>query len=122
MDIKTVKLGEVKPGFYQKEKPVKVFVITLGDGSVVNIPQNNPDHAAYRHVEEWYLAQKKKPFDFKFEAAPDLRDRDADALAANNDEDGSGISLNAEQTADAKLPAINLTREQRREIAEKQQK
>lgn len=93
-----------------------VFMVDLKNGETVSVPAFDPRNKDYWEVRAWYFEQKTKPFEFDFLDIPEAQPE------PETDEDGSGITLSAEQTKDAKLPAVNLTREQRREIAEKQQK
>lgn len=90
-----------------------VFMVDLKNGETVSVPAFDSRNKDYWEVREWYFKQKKQPFAFDFEDIPEAQPE------PKSNEDGSGITLSAVQTKDAKLPAVNLTREQRREIANK---
>lgn len=59
MDIKKVKLLE-------DSTVITSFQVTLKDGQEMVIPAS-PENRHYWEVREWYLSQKKEPFEFKFE-------------------------------------------------------
>lgn len=114
MDIKTVKLTDVLD-LENKPTGEKLFLIVDEDGTEV-FATTSPDNRHYWEVREWYLKQKKSPFEFDFEDTPEAE------AEPETDEDGSGLALTAEQSKDAKLPQTNLTREQRKEISERNNK
>lgn len=119
MDIKKVEYRKPDPKALKEGKPTwsfEQFVVTTKDGNELSVPLD-PRNLQYQEIQAWYEKQKSKPFEFKFETTPDLTDERSAALLPNNDENGKGINLTADQTADARLLETNLTREQRREIA-----
>jgi len=119
-DFKKVELVYPEDENGKRTSDLPNFVITLTDGQQIAFIATDHLNRYYYEVKAWYDKQKKKPFTFKFEELP-RPDFEPDAPAPDDQgERPIEPKLTGVQTADAKLPAQNLTREQRREIAAKE--
>lgn len=108
-NIKSVSLNLPDRKDPLKDGAKDVFDVTTNDGTQVIVPIDTANRD-YWVIREWYLAQKKKPFDFKFEALPEAKPE------PETDEDGSGLVLTSNQIEDADLPEVNLTDDQLAEL------
>lgn len=64
-----MKITDVKFEQPDKEKypgANDIFRVTFEDGTESLVPAEATDNRHYREVKEWYEAQKKPPFKFKF--------------------------------------------------------
>lgn len=109
MDIKKVEL--LQPNKEQLDMGAVVSFNVITPDDVIIVVPADPTNVHYWEIKAWYDRRKKPPFDYKFEDLPEAKPE------PESDEDGSGMTLASVQTEDAKLPEINLTKEQRKEIS-----
>jgi len=115
MEIKSVEHRKPDAKALKKGEPTWLtehFFVVTKEGDEMTVP-TDPNNRHYMELRDWYDQQAPKPFKFDFEKVVEAEP------TPETEEDGSGITMTAEQTKDAKLPAINLTKEQRTEIATK---
>lgn len=92
------------------------------EGNEALVP-DDINNVHYALVREWYNRHKKPGFEFKFKDDPQPGDSDAEQSAAapvpETDDQGAEsatLAVSATQTKATKLPALNLTKDQRKEI------
>lgn len=110
-EIKSVSLNTPNKKDPMSAGAVEVFNVTHKDGQVLQVPAD-PSNRHYWMVREWYNRHKKPGFEFDFADIAEPKPE------PESDEDGSGLTIAAVQTENANLPDVNLTKAQRKEIAD----
>lgn len=112
MDIKSVEYRKPDPKAQKADKPtwmMEHFFVVTKDGDELTVPVD-PRNRHYMEVRDWYDRKQNKPFEFDFEKVVEAKPEPA------NRDKGSHIAVTADQTEDADLPDVNLTKKQQSEL------